>query len=54
MTRILVTGASGNIGRMTLKHLLTRVSADDLVGLARDPDKAADLAADGIEIRKGC
>lgn len=53
MTRILVTGASGNIGRMTLKHLLKRVSANDLVGLARDPDKATDLAADGIEIRKG-
>lgn len=53
MTRILVTGASGNIGRMTLKHLLRRVSVDDLVGLARDPEKATDLAADGIEIRKG-
>lgn len=53
MTKILVTGASGNIGRMTLKHLLKRVPASDIVGLARDPDKAADLAADGIEIRKG-
>ncbi|NDW05101.1 SDR family oxidoreductase [Jiella pacifica] len=53
MTRILVTGASGNIGRMTLKHLSKRVPANDIVGLARDPDKAADLAAGGIEIRKG-
>ncbi len=53
MTRILVTGASGNIGRMTLKHLLTRMPASDVVGLARDPDKAADLAVEGIEIRKG-
>lgn len=53
MTRILVTGASGNIGRMTLRHLLKRVPASDIVGLARDPDKATDLAADGIEIRKG-
>ncbi len=53
MTRILVTGASGNIGRMTLKHLLKRVPATDIVGLARDPEKAADLAAEGIEIRKG-
>lgn len=53
MSRILVTGATGNIGRMTLKHLLNRVPANDLVGLARDPDKAADLAAEGIEIRKG-
>ena len=53
MTRILVTGASGNIGRLTLKHLLKRVPANYIVGLARDPGKAADLAADGIEIRKG-
>lgn len=53
MTRILVTGASGNIGRMTLKHLLRRVSANDLFGLARDPDKATELAASGIVIRKG-
>lgn len=53
MTKILVTGATGNIGRMTLQHLLKRVPASELVGLARDPAKAADLAAEGIEIRKG-
>tara|TARA_R110002020_G_scaffold25060_3_gene81571 strand:+ start:5649 stop:6539 length:891 start_codon:yes stop_codon:yes gene_type:complete len=53
MTRILVTGATGNIGRMTLKHLSKRVPANDLAGLARDPGKVADLAAEGIEIRKG-
>ena len=53
MTKILVTGATGNIGRMTLKHLLNRVPASDLVGLARDSAKAADLAAKGIEIRQG-
>lgn len=53
MTRILVTGATGNIGRLTLSHLLKRRPAGDLVGLARDPAKAADLAAAGIEIRRG-
>lgn len=53
MTRILVTGATGNIGRLTLQHLLKRRPAGDLVGLARDPYKASDLAAAGIEIRKG-
>ena len=53
MTRILVTGATGNIGRMTLQHLLKRLPVSDLVGLARDPAKAADLAAKGIEIRQG-
>ena len=53
MPRILVTGASGNIGRLTLQHLLKRVPASDLVGLVRDSAKAADLAAAGIEIRQG-
>ncbi|WEX10685.1 NAD(P)H-binding protein [Chelativorans sp. AA-79] len=53
MTKILVTGATGNIGQMTLQHLLKRLPASDLVGLARNPAKAADLAAEGIEIRQG-
>jgi NAD(P)H dehydrogenase (quinone) len=53
MSKILVTGASGHLGRKTLQRLLKRRPASDLVGLARDPEKAADLAAQGIEIRKG-
>jgi len=51
--KILVTGASGHLGRQTLQHLLNRRPANDLVGLARDPKQAVDLAAQGIEIRKG-
>jgi len=53
MTRILVTGASGNIGRQTLTHLLRRLPARDVVGLARDPARLAELAAEGIEVRQG-
>ncbi len=53
MSKILVTGASGDLGRKTLLHLLERRPAADLVGLVRDPAKAADLAARGIELRKG-
>ncbi len=48
-----MTGASGHLGRLTLRHLLERRPASELVGLARDPEKAADLAALGIEIRTG-
>ena len=48
MTRILVTGATGNIGRMTLQHLLKRLPARDLVGLARDPAKGADISGEGL------
>jgi len=53
VSKILVTGASGDIGRRTLQHLLKRTSASELVGLARDPAKAADLSAHGVDIRKG-
>jgi NAD(P)H dehydrogenase (quinone) len=53
MSKILVTGASGDLGRKTLLHLLKRRPASDLVGLARDPAKAADLALLGVELRQG-
>jgi NAD(P)H dehydrogenase (quinone) len=53
MGKILVTGASGYLGRKTLQHLLKRKPASDLAGLARNPAKAADLAAQGIDIRQG-
>jgi NAD(P)H dehydrogenase (quinone) len=53
MGKILVTGASGDIGRKTLLHLLTRRPASDLVGFVRDRAKAEDLAALGIELRQG-
>jgi NAD(P)H dehydrogenase (quinone) len=53
MGKILVTGASGDIGRKTLLHLLKLKPADQLIGLARNPSKAADLAAKGIEVRQG-
>lgn len=53
MTRILVTGASGGIGRKTLLHLLKLRPAARLVGLVRDPAKAQDLAALGVELRRG-
>jgi NAD(P)H dehydrogenase (quinone) len=51
--KILVTGASGFIGKRTLLHLLERVPANQLVGLVRDPAKAEDLAPKGIELRQG-
>jgi NAD(P)H dehydrogenase (quinone) len=54
MGKILVTGASGHIGRLTLQHLLKKnVAPRDLIGLVRDPAKADDLKALGIELRQG-
>lgn len=53
MSKILVTGVSGVIGRQTILHLLKKRPASDLIGLVRDPAKAEDLAALGVELRQG-
>jgi NAD(P)H dehydrogenase (quinone) len=51
--KILVTGATGFLGSATLRLLLEQVPAGRLAGLARDPARAAGLAAEGVEIRQG-
>ncbi|MFC9437635.1 NAD(P)H-binding protein [Nocardia sp. NPDC057030] len=48
--KILVTGATGNIGRMVVDHLLA-AGADDVRALTNHPDRAA-LPA-GVEIAEG-
>ena len=53
MSKILVTGVSGVVGRQTILHLLRKRPAGDLIGLVRDPAKAQDLAALGVELRQG-
>jgi NAD(P)H dehydrogenase (quinone) len=54
MYRILVTGASGAIGKATVEHLLKKgVVASRIVALARSKEKVSDLAAKGVEIRLG-
>ncbi|GAA4198430.1 SDR family oxidoreductase [Streptosporangium oxazolinicum] len=51
MTRIAVTGVTGNLGRLVVEDLLTRVPPGDLVALARTPEKAGDLPGRGVEVR---
>ena len=54
MSKILVTGASGNIGNLTVRSLLKRnVPANQVSALVRDPAKAKDLAALGITLHQG-
>ncbi|WP_250626929.1 NAD(P)H-binding protein [Pinirhizobacter soli] len=53
MSKILVTGASGDIGKKTVLHLLKKRPASELIALVRDPAKAEDLAALGVELRQG-
>ncbi|MBB4347608.1 MULTISPECIES: SDR family oxidoreductase [Rhizobiaceae] len=54
MTKLLVTGAAGQLGRAVLNHLLetSKVSPGDIVAASRDTSKLADLAAKGVETRK--
>jgi NAD(P)H dehydrogenase (quinone) len=50
---LLVTGASGHLGRLVLDHLLADgIDAGRIVATTRDPSKLADYAARGIEVRK--
>lgn len=50
---IVVTGATGQLGRAIVKNLAGRVPADQLGASVRDPAKAADLEALGVRVRRG-
>jgi NAD(P)H dehydrogenase (quinone) len=48
-----VTGSTGQLGRLVIKSLLERgVAAGEIVALARDPGKAGDFAASGVQVRR--
>lgn len=50
---IFVTGAAGQLGRLVIKHLLARgVGPGRIIAGSRSPDKLADLAALGIDVRR--
>lgn len=48
--KIAVTSVSGNLGSAIAKQLIQEVGKDNVIGIARTPEKAKHL---GIEIRKG-
>ncbi|MCB5168742.1 NAD(P)H-binding protein [Streptomyces bambusae] len=48
---IVVTGATGALGRLVVEELLTRVPAEQVAAVVRDREKAAGLAARGVELR---
>jgi len=50
-SKLLVTGAGGQLGRRVVELLLD-AGASDVVATSRDPSKLADLAARGVEVRK--
>jgi uncharacterized protein YbjT (DUF2867 family) len=51
MSTILLTGATGNVTSAVIRSL--QGSGHRLIGLVRDPAKAKDLAAQGVELRTG-
>jgi NAD(P)H dehydrogenase (quinone) len=48
---IVVTGATGALGRLVIEELLATVPASGIAAVVRDEAKAAPLAARGIELR---
>lgn len=51
---ILITGATGHFGTATINFLLKKgVSPANIAGLVRNPDKAAGLKENGINIKTG-
>jgi NAD(P)H dehydrogenase (quinone) len=47
---IIVTGASGQLGRLVIEELLTSVPAAEVTAVVRDSAKAGDLAAQGVTL----
>ena len=50
---IVVTGATGKLGRQIVEQLLERLPAEQVAASTRDVDKAGDLARRGVRIRHG-
>ena len=50
---ILVTGATGQLGSVTINFLLKKMPASQLAALVRDENKAAALSESGVAVRVG-
>lgn len=49
---IVITGATGQLGRLVIQNLLKSVPAAQIVAAVRTPAKAQDLAALGVQVRE--
>lgn len=49
---IVITGATGQLGRLVITELLKTHPASELVAAVRNPEKAQDLAALGVTLRQ--
>lgn len=53
MSRIVITGASGQYGRLATKGLIERGRARDLILVTRNPANLTDMTEQGCEVRYG-
>ena len=53
MSTILVTGATGHLGRAVAQHLLSQPQDNTVLALVRELSKGADLEAAGATLRQG-
>jgi NAD(P)H dehydrogenase (quinone) len=53
--KLLVTGASGKLGRGVIEHLIAdrKIAPADIIAVTRDPAKLGELAARGVGVRQG-
>jgi NAD(P)H dehydrogenase (quinone) len=49
---IIVTGATGQLGRLVIAALLKKVPASGIVAAVRNAEKARDIAAFGVQVRR--
>ena len=48
---ILVTGATGQLGRLVIEQLLKTEAPESIIAGVRSPEKAADLTVQGVQVR---
>ncbi|MEY4427136.1 MAG: hypothetical protein RL535_1434, partial [Pseudomonadota bacterium] len=49
---IAITGATGQLGRLVVQELLKTQAAPQIIAAVRNPAKAQDLAALGVQVRQ--
>lgn len=49
---IVITGATGQLGRLVIKFLLQKIPASEIIAVVRNLEKAKDLASLGLHIRQ--
>lgn len=52
-SRIFVTGATGQLGRLVIEELYRRIGPARIVAIVRDPSRSRDLFPAGVTLRQG-